>query len=307
MGYRDNPVIKKGSIWNDNNALMMLIILNGLVFVILYFIKSVYSLSRIPDEIFLKNIYAWFTIPAKWEKFFTRPWSLLTAPFTQINFIMLLSSIFWLWAFGRIFQDLTGNRKIVPLYLYGSLTGAVIFLLVNAFFPHLQTGHETSVFCGAAAGLASISIATTILAPQYRFFPMIAGGIPLWVITLIFILIDFTSVSNDPALLSAHISAGLMGFAFANALVKGQDWSEWMNRFYEWITNLFNPAVKPRPRKMVKQEVFYNTKGKKPYTKTTNLTQQKVDEILDKINQKGYDRLTEEEKDLLRRASEEDL
>jgi hypothetical protein len=29
-----------------------------------------------------------------------------------------------------------------------------------------------------------------------------------------------------------------------------------------------------------------------------------VDEILDKINQKGYNRLSEEEKDLLRRASE---
>jgi hypothetical protein len=32
-----------------------------------------------------------------------------------------------------------------------------------------------------------------------------------------------------------------------------------------------------------------------------------VDEILDKINQRGYDRLTDEEKELLRRASEEDL
>jgi hypothetical protein len=37
------------------------------------------------------------------------------------------------------------------------------------------------------------------------------------------------------------------------------------------------------------------------------VTQQKVDEILDKINQKGYGRLTDEEKDLLRRASEEGL
>jgi hypothetical protein len=32
-----------------------------------------------------------------------------------------------------------------------------------------------------------------------------------------------------------------------------------------------------------------------------------VDEILDKINQKGYSHLTEEEKELLKRASKEDL
>ena len=37
------------------------------------------------------------------------------------------------------------------------------------------------------------------------------------------------------------------------------------------------------------------------------LLAEKIDEILDKINQKGYDRLTEEEKELLKRASEEDL
>jgi hypothetical protein len=32
-----------------------------------------------------------------------------------------------------------------------------------------------------------------------------------------------------------------------------------------------------------------------------------VDEILDKINQKGYNSLTEEEKELLKRASKEEL
>jgi DNA-binding MarR family transcriptional regulator len=56
-----------------------------------------------------------------------------------------------------------------------------------------------------------------------------------------------------------------------------------------------------------KEEVFYNTRGQKPFIKRTNVTQQKVDEILDKINQKGYSRLSEEEKDLLNRASEGDL
>jgi len=37
------------------------------------------------------------------------------------------------------------------------------------------------------------------------------------------------------------------------------------------------------------------------------VTQQRIDEILDKINQKGYHFLTDEEKELLKRASEEDL
>jgi hypothetical protein len=37
------------------------------------------------------------------------------------------------------------------------------------------------------------------------------------------------------------------------------------------------------------------------------MTQQRIDDILDKINQKGFQSLTEEEKTLLDKASKEDL
>ena len=50
--------------------------------------------------------------------------------------------------------------------------------------------------------------------------------------------------------------------------------------------------------------LFYKSPSA-PYKKTPNVTPERIDEILDKINQKGFDFLTEEEKDLLRRASEE--
>ena len=76
-----------------------------------------------------------------------------------------------------------------------------------------------------------------------------------------------------------------------------------MNNLYDWFNNLFNPS---KPVKKMKHELFYKSK-RAPYTKTPNLTQQKIDEILDKINQKGYSHLTEEEKELLKRASQEDL
>ena len=52
--------------------------------------------------------------------------------------------------------------------------------------------------------------------------------------------------------------------------------------------------------------VFYNTDGRKPFEKTSNVTQQRVDEILDKISQKGFHFLTEEEKNILKKAAEDD-
>ena len=77
-----------------------------------------------------------------------------------------------------------------------------------------------------------------------------------------------------------------------------------MNNSYTWFINLFNPN-KNKTRNSVKEKVFYNTGNRAPYNKTSNVTEQRINEILDKINQKGYDHLTKEEKDILKRASED--
>jgi len=286
---------------------MMLIIINVLVFILLHFIKTIYGLSHVPLDEFMKNTYSWFTLPADFTKFLQRPWALITAIFTQLNTFLMLSNLFWLWTFGYILQDLVGNRKIIPLYLYGGILGGIVFILTFNLIPQLQTLKGTEVFFGSATSVVAIALATTVISPQYRLFPMINGGIPLWIITLVFFIIDFASMSGKPGWLFSHMASAGFGFFFGRALLHGNDWGAWMNTLYDRFTNLFNPEKKARKKNPVKQEVFYNTGGQQPYKKTTNLTQQKVDEILDKINQKGYERLTEEEKDLLRRASEEDL
>ncbi len=307
MGYRDYPAQKKTSLWSDNNSLMMLIIINVVIFIVLHFIKTVYGLSSLQQESFLKNVYSWFTLPADLTKFTERPWTIISSMFSQLSPILLLSNLFWLWTFGYILQDLTGNRKLVPLYLYGGLLGCIVFLLANNLIPQLEGSTGKEAFFGAGSSIMTLAIASTVISPNYRLFPMIGGGIPLWIITLVFVLIDFAWLSTQPGWFFSHLASAGLGLIYVKALQRGNDWGEWMNKTYDWFINLFNPNKSKKRKKPVKQEVFYNTKGQQPYKKTTNLTQQKIDEILDKIYQKGYDRLTEEEKDLLRRASEEDL
>jgi membrane associated rhomboid family serine protease len=307
MGYRDYPAQKKISLWSDNNALMMLIIINIIVFIILHFIKTIYGLSYLQQDDFYKNIYAWFTMPADFNKLSERPWTVFSAMFTQLRPILLLSNLIWLWTFGYILQDLTGNRKLVPVYLYGGFIGGLIFLLAYNLVPQLESNIGTEVFYGAGTSIVAIAVAATVISPGYRLFPMIGNGIPLWIVTLIFVLVDFAWLSSQPGWFFPHVASALFGLLYAKALQRGKDWGDWMNRLYDWFVNLFNPARPKRRKPPVKQEVFYNTRGKQPYQKKANLTQQKIDEILDKINQRGYDRLTEEEKELLKRASEEDL
>jgi hypothetical protein len=183
----------------------------------------------------------------------------------------------------------------------------LFYLISYAIFPQLRQTPQASFYFGAMAPTIAIAVGATVFAPGYRIFPMIGGGIPLWVVTGVFLLVDIFFLQQRPAWFFPHLAAAFTGLLFVQALKGGRDWSAWMNHLYDRFTTLFNPPPKVQPRRQVKEEVFYNTRGQQPYKKTTNLTQQRIDEILDKINIKGFEKLTEEEKDLLRRASEEDL
>ena len=152
----------------------------------------------------------------------------------------------------------------------------------------------------------AIAVGVTAISPGYRIFPMLFGGIPIWVLTLIYLIIDLAGIPlSNPGGHIAHLAGALTGFVFIYSFQRGYDWSEWMNNFFDWVNNLFNPD-KPKKGRDIKQELFYKSKTK-PYQKTPNITEQRVNEILDKINQKGYNSLSDEEKDLLKRASQENL
>ena len=307
MGYREHPRGDRRGIWVENNPLMMLIVINAMVFILLHFIKSIYLLSQLPEESFQRNMLSYFTLPSDPSTFIGRPWTLLTSFFTQMSLFQLLSHLFWLWTFGSILQETTDDRKVFPLFLYGGLVGALSFLAYSGILSLSGKQLPPSAFFGALTPVMAIAVATTVLAPQYRFFPMIGGGIPLWVLTLVFFIIDFAAISTQPSLMVSHASSALFGFLFARNLLNGRDWSHWMNRLFDRISHSFNPDRRRKSKERVRQKVFYETGGREPFKRRANVTQQKVDEILDKINQKGYSRLTDEEKDLLRRAGEEGL
>ncbi len=306
MNVREIRSRNRISLGQDGNALINLIIFNVVLFVLLKFIYVVYLISDMNINAYHNNIFSWFTLPADITRLGTRPWTVLTFMFTHESFFHLLGNVLFLWSFGYILQDMTGNRKLIPIYIYGGLAGAFFYVLSYQIFPALQPHISDAVFFGANASVMAVAIATTTVSPDYRIFPMINGGIPLWVVTLLYVIIDFTTITQgDPPKYIAHLSGAALGFLFIYQLRKGNDWSEWMNNFFDWVENLFNPDNKNK-NKSSKEEFFYKVKDAQPYKKTPNVTQKRVDEILDKINQKGFHFLTDEEKDILKRAAHGD-
>lgn len=308
MSYYQQRNRNRLGIGQDGNALTMLIAIILVAFVLLAFIKVIYYFTYGTQglEIYQNQILSWVSLPAHLPTFFTRPWTLITHFFVHDGVWHLIANLIWLWAFGHILQSLSGNSKIIPIFLYGAFAGAFMYMLSYNLIPALKEYLLVSTAVGASAGIMAIAIATTMMAPGYRIFPMLNGGIPLWVITMIFVIIDLATIPyNNPGGHIAHLAGAGMGALFAFQWRRGNDWSLWINNFFEWVNNLFNPD-KPKRAKVIKSQLFY--KGNTPpYKKTSGITQQRIDDILDKISQKGYETLTQEEKDILKRASKEDL
>lgn len=214
----------------DGNSLIMMLAILAIVFCIFKFIYITYWLSGLSYESYYKNIFNWFRLPAEPERIMTRPWTILTYMFMHDGVFHLLGNLLWLWAFGYILQDLAGNNKLIPLFLYGGFAGAFLFVLVNNIFPVLSSQIHGRTLEGASAGVMAVAIATTTLAPDFRIFPMLNGGIPLWVLTIIFVIIDFAGVTGDNGGGHiAHLGGAAIGFIFILQLRKGNDWSGWMN------------------------------------------------------------------------------
>lgn len=298
---------KKMLLGQDGNSLTLLIVINAVIFILLSFVKIIYLVNNSTEAVFTDQVVTWAALPEHPETLVTRPWTALTYMFTHIKVLHLFSSLLWLWSFGYILQNLTGNKRLIPIYIYGGLAGAVFYVLTLNVVPSLHANANSfSTLLGAGPSLMAIAVAATSLAPNYKIFPLISGGIPLWTLTAVFIIISLGTLgSGNTGDAVALIAGGLIGYIFVWQLGKGNDWGQWMNNLVTWADDLFNPKKK-QIQKPPRQQLYYKT-TQKPFEKTPHVTQQRVDDILDKINLKGYHSLTDEEKEFLEKASHEEL
>ena len=304
MGVLEQNKKSRLLLGQDNNVLTWLLIVNAVAFVIVSFIKVVYQTDEtVPAERFYVEILDWLTLPADPGMLLSRPWTILTHMFVQIDLLGLLGSLLWLWAFGYILQDLAGSQKLVPLYLYGGLAGVLFFVLAFNFIPVFHNSVRTPL-SGPGAALMAIAVGATTFAPKYRLFTALNGGIPLWVLLIVFSAVDYAGISgSNPAVAVAHLGGALTGFLFVYQLKRGRDYGVWMTKSVQWMDNAFNPEKKRVVTPSSQTHYYKATRA--PFQKTSHITQQRVDDLLDKINQFGYARLTEEEKTFLKRASED--
>jgi len=283
----------------SKNAVIQLIIVCGTAFVTYQFLWAIMRMTSVSETEFntmIRNNVSVYTLSV----FRSKPWTLLTYGWLHYGFWELLTNMLWLYCFGNLIQVLVGYKQVIPIFVYSILMGGIFYLLCQlipgaAFQP-------VYYLMGAQAGLMGLMTASVVLAPDYKFFFM--GDrfrVSILAIAGIFL---FLMILNSRLLLPQLfllLGGGLTGLGYMLLVKKGYRPGAWMYDLPEKIGNMTSPdenAIREKKYKKQQQELMRQESKLK-------ITEKRVDDILDKINQKGYNSLTKEEKEILDRAGKE--
>ena len=287
----------------QREIVIQLIILN----VVLYFLGLLINLFGMPFGFTGVNKLAshfseiWLYVPSGFSEFVRKPYTLLTYQFLHYGFFHLFSNMIIVYYFGNLFIQLTHKKKLLALYIYGGFFSAIVFLLVFNLNPVYALQSKTLV--GASGAAMSILAAVVTLIPNQEVALFGRFQVKFKWIAFFFVFINLLGLNTPEAAGSfAHLGGLLFGFIFIIASRNGVDLSKSFNLVYDYIVGLF--SFKKKPELTYVNDKFKNKKTfiQKPEPKKevdTKENQQKVNAILDKISQSGYDKLTKAEKDFL--------
>ena len=267
------------SFFCSGSVLSWLLIVNVGVWLCVCVASLAAWLYKIPVEVVEMWGSNYLAVPADVSRLLVRVWTPLSYMFLHFDFWHIFINMLWLYWFGRIFLEFLSSRKLLTVYLWGGIFGALFFILSYNIFPVFDTVRFDAYALGASASVMAIVMATSFHVPRYTLNLFIIGRVRLIWIALVYLVIDVLSIPHGNAGGHiAHLGGALFGFLYAMNLKK----------------SFFKKKVKPKTYHYTNDEL-YNIQKKQE--------QEDIDRILDKISKHGYDVLSKKEKETLFKKS----
>jgi len=212
-------------------------------------------------------------------------WRLVTYMFLHGSVLHIFFNMFTLWMFGCEVERTLGSRYFLKYYFITGIGAGLFFLLFN-------WGSPGSVI-GASGAIYGVLVAFAVLFPHRIITLLIFFVLPVrmkaWHLVAIFIGISLLSgiqgqvfgVSDGVAHL-AHLGGALVGYL----MLRGN--------------TLISLAVHEVHVRQQRKKIEMEQRKKEEIRRK----REEVDRILDKINEVGYDKISEREKKVLREFSE---
>jgi hypothetical protein len=198
----------------------------------------------------------------------------------------ILFNMIMLWMFGREIELRYGRREYLLFYLW-----AIVFAGLFWSISESSMGRFAQVV-GASGGISGLFVLYALNFPHRRVLFMFIIPMPMWVAALIIVGMDVNGAIQRSGVIActAHLAGAVAGlyyykFGFSPFL---------------WIANRFSGVKLPRKSKLRLHDPSPNDEEQRG-----SEIDDRVDEILKKIQEQGQDSLTRRERRILEKASQE--
>lgn len=297
-GFWDNL---KNAFKYSNNSLYKLMAINILAFAGILVTRIVLSLAGASE--FYKILLGYLMMPADLETFILQPWSIISYMFLHEGVFHILFNMLFLYWFGMLVNEYLGARKLANIYILGGIAGAIFYMLIFNVSPLFSNTVSASKMLGASAGVYAIVVAAATLAPNTTFRLLLLGDVKIKYIAIFYVVVAFAnSAGNNAGGELAHLGGAAMGFFYIIQLRSGSDWGRPVQAVGRFFGSIF--SAKNKIKVTYKKKSFSEQKPEKAasshtsasYPRSTDATQEEIDQILDKIADSGYEALSKDEK-----------
>ena len=299
-------------------VIKLLLLSNVTIYIIFNLLLSGYSVGNVSFDVIITKYFALnplkpvlFNETGQILQLSFYPWQLVTYMFLHGGFFHLLLNMLALWMFGAELENTWGQKRFLTYYMLCGVGAGVCNLLIAPLFT------TVGPTVGASGAIYGILVAFGYLFPNRNIY--IYGLIPVKAkyLVILYMLIELFSVaggSNSGIAHMAHLGGGVIGLIYLLIFYKGSPMKFFDNKgFKDKFTSYtssekrsYTPPVYSNGTKTKKEEVsdakyrdIQVTDYKKEFETQEKLAQEKIDAILDKLSEGGYQSLSEEEKKVL--------
>ncbi len=218
-------------------------------------------------------------------------WQPISYIFVQGSIMHLFLNFFALWMFGLQVEAQWGARDFLKYYFICGLGAAAASVALSP--------HSMAPVIGASGAIYGLLVAFAMLYPDavvylYFLIPVKAAHV-----AILFGLVEFFAGATNA-------TPGIARFAHLGGMITGYIYLRWWWVLKIRVKALWRDvssgggAVRPGMRRPV-----FETRGGEDFEKKEKSAMDEVDRILDKILVSGLDSLTEDEKSVMRRYSDQ--
>jgi membrane associated rhomboid family serine protease len=230
---------------------------------------------------------------------------LISSGFLHGSWWHLLFNMYALFSFGETLEMVIGSTNFLFIYFVSLIGGNILSLYIHRFDSQYSA-------IGASGAVCGIIFASIVIFPDMEIgMFLMPFSLTSWMYGLLFVLISIYGIKSRMSNIGhdAHLGGALLGMLVAVGL-----YPESLQANYLPIVLVVTPTLAfifliiKRPDYLFIEKFTFNQKDYKniddEYNERKIARQHEIDAILEKISAKGFDSLSEREKEALERFSE---